>query len=40
LLSSWSLGEPLTPDLVLGSALILAGVGIAAWPARRAGEMR
>ncbi len=36
LLSAWWLGEPLTPDLLAGSALILAGVVIAAWPERRA----
>lgn len=35
LLSNWILGEPITPDLVLGTALILGGVGLAAWPARR-----
>ncbi len=34
LLSAWWLGEALTPDLLLGSALILAGVLVAAWPAR------
>jgi drug/metabolite transporter (DMT)-like permease len=35
LLSNWILGEPITRDLVAGTALILAGVGLAAWPARR-----
>ncbi len=35
LLSNWILGERITPDLVAGTALILAGVGLAAWPARR-----
>ncbi len=35
LLSSWILGEPITPDLLAGTALILLGVGLAAWPARR-----
>ena len=35
LLSNWILGEPITPDLILGTVLILAGVGLAAWPARR-----
>lgn len=34
LLSAWILGEPITPDLVGGSVLILAGVGLAAWPGR------
>ena len=34
-LSSWILGEPITPDLVAGTALILLGVGLAAWPSRR-----
>ncbi len=33
-LSNLVLGEPFTPDLLSGSALILAGVGIAAWPGR------
>ena len=35
-LSNLVLGEAFTPDLVSGSALILGGVGIAAWPGRRA----
>ena len=35
LFASWWLGEPLGPDLLAGSALILAGVGLAAWPARK-----
>ncbi len=34
LLSAWILGEPITPDLVGGTVLILAGVGVAAWPGR------
>ena len=29
------LHEPLTPDLLAGSALIMAGVGCAAWSGRR-----
>lgn len=32
-LSTWWLGEPFGPDLMAGSALILAGVAVAAWPA-------
>jgi len=35
LLSTLWLGEPLTLDLVIGSILILGGVAVAAWPARR-----
>lgn len=35
LLSAWILGEPITADLVWGTALILAGVGLAAWPGQR-----
>ncbi len=35
LLSNWILGEPITPDLVAGTALILAGVGLAAVSGRR-----
>jgi O-acetylserine/cysteine efflux transporter len=35
LLSSWILGEKITADLLAGTALILAGVGLAAWPARQ-----
>ncbi|MGH7155593.1 MAG: DMT family transporter [Acetobacteraceae bacterium] len=35
LLSAWILGEPITPPLIGGTALILCGVGMAAWPARR-----
>ncbi len=35
LLSTLWLHEPLTADLLLGSALILGGVGCAAWPQRR-----
>jgi O-acetylserine/cysteine efflux transporter len=34
ILSNLVLGEPLTPDLLLGSALILGGVGFAARPER------
>jgi O-acetylserine/cysteine efflux transporter len=34
-LSNLVLGEPFTPDLLAGSAMILGGVGIAAWPGRR-----
>ncbi|MCW3477135.1 DMT family transporter [Limobrevibacterium gyesilva] len=34
-LSTWWLGEPLGSDLLLGSALILGGVGCAAWPQRK-----
>ena len=29
------LGEPLGPDLLAGAALIMSGVGFAAWPSRR-----
>lgn len=35
ILSALILGEPITADLVAGTALILAGVGLAVWPARR-----
>ena len=35
LLATLLLGEPLGPDLLLGSGLILSGVAAAAWPARR-----
>ncbi len=35
ILSAVILGEPITPDLIAGTALILAGVGLAVWPARR-----
>jgi O-acetylserine/cysteine efflux transporter len=35
ILSNLMLGERLTPDLLFGSALILGGVGLAAWPPRR-----
>lgn len=35
LLSTLWLHEPLGPDLLAGSALILLGVGCAAWPARK-----
>jgi O-acetylserine/cysteine efflux transporter len=34
-LSNLLLGEPFTPDLLAGAALILSGVGLAAWPTRR-----
>ena len=34
LLANLLLGEPITPDLVAGSALIIFGVGVAAWPTR------
>jgi O-acetylserine/cysteine efflux transporter len=36
LISAWILGETITLDLVAGTALILVGVGLAAWPERRA----
>lgn len=36
LLANVFLGEPITADLLAGSALILFGVGFAAWPGRRA----
>jgi drug/metabolite transporter (DMT)-like permease len=35
LLANMFLGEPFTPDLLVGSALIIAGVACAAWPGRR-----
>jgi len=35
LFAAWWLGEPLGADLLAGSGFILAGVGLAAWPARR-----
>ncbi len=35
LLSGLFLGEPITPDLIAGTLLILGGIGAAAWPARR-----
>jgi drug/metabolite transporter (DMT)-like permease len=35
ILSNILLGEPFTADLLAGSALILGGVGCAAWPGRR-----
>jgi drug/metabolite transporter (DMT)-like permease len=35
LLANLLLGEPITADLLVGSALIMFGVGCAAWPARR-----
>lgn len=37
LLATWWLGEPLGLDLLAGTALILGGVGFAAWP-RRSGR--
>lgn len=36
LIATVFLHEPLTLDLIVGSLLIMAGVGFAAWPARRA----
>jgi drug/metabolite transporter (DMT)-like permease len=35
LLANVLLGEPITADLLAGSALIVLGVGCAAWPIRR-----
>ena len=35
LFSAWWLGETIGPDLVAGTALVLAGVAVAAWPPRR-----
>src|SRR5579859_1009590 len=35
ILSNLLLGEPITADLLAGSALIMAGVGCAAWPGQR-----
>jgi O-acetylserine/cysteine efflux transporter len=35
LLANIILGEPITTDLLAGSALIIGGVGFAAWPGRR-----
>ncbi|WP_428488250.1 DMT family transporter [Rhodopila sp.] len=35
ILANVVLHEPFTPDLLAGSALIMSGVGIAAWPRRR-----
>jgi drug/metabolite transporter (DMT)-like permease len=35
LFSAWWLGEAIGPDLIAGTALVLAGVAVAAWPARR-----
>ena len=35
LLSNWILGEPITPDLIGGTALILAGVALTVLPGRR-----
>jgi drug/metabolite transporter (DMT)-like permease len=35
ILANIVLHEPLTADLVAGSALIMAGVACAAWPGRR-----
>ena len=37
-LSGLLLGEPITLDLIVGTTLILAGVGAAAWPRRRRGR--
>jgi drug/metabolite transporter (DMT)-like permease len=39
-LSNLLLGEPFTPDLLAGSALILGGVGLAAWPSKRGPSKR
>ncbi len=36
ILANIFLGEPFTTDLLLGSALIIGGVGFAAWPDKRA----
>ena len=36
ILANVFLGEPFTTDLLLGAALIIGGVGFAAWPGRRA----
>jgi O-acetylserine/cysteine efflux transporter len=35
ILANLLLGEAFTPDLLIGAALIIGGVGAAAWPARR-----
>lgn len=35
ILANLTLGERITPDLLAGSALIIVGVGMAAWPVRR-----
>jgi drug/metabolite transporter (DMT)-like permease len=35
-LANLFLGEAFTADLLMGSALIIGGVGFAAWPGRRA----
>lgn len=35
LISAWWLGETIGPDLIAGTALVLAGVAVAAWPPRR-----
>jgi drug/metabolite transporter (DMT)-like permease len=35
ILANLTLGERITPDLLAGSALIIVGVGVAAWPVRR-----
>jgi drug/metabolite transporter (DMT)-like permease len=40
LLATWWLGEALGVDLLAGTALILGGVGFAAWPRRPGGNMR
>jgi drug/metabolite transporter (DMT)-like permease len=36
ILANLLLGEPITRDLLFGSALIMTGVAFAAWPGRRA----
>jgi drug/metabolite transporter (DMT)-like permease len=40
LLSAWWLGERLTPDLLIGAALIMVGVVILAWPSAAPAEAR
>jgi drug/metabolite transporter (DMT)-like permease len=35
ILANLTLGERITPDLLAGSALIIVGVGVAAWPVQR-----
>jgi O-acetylserine/cysteine efflux transporter len=37
ILANLFLGEPITADLLAGSALIMSGVAVAAWPERRQG---
>jgi drug/metabolite transporter (DMT)-like permease len=38
ILANLFLGEPFTADLLAGSALIMAGVGFAAWPGAGSGR--